>query len=184
MKNYIIPSKVVLKKSEKWVPKKWKPIYQEIVLLSSGGKSNGEIAKALGFSEQQISNILSSPQAKEEFKRINEKSRAKFEEDFSSRIERLSSRALDNMEKILFEEDYLEKAPIAMFDRSLSFMKSAGKLTGDSPKNIQTTNIVIGADVQSRLLEGLRKSNKVMELHGGFVGAGKLPQLPPAQDSE
>lgn len=173
MKSFILPKNVILKKSARWQPKKWKPIYEEIVLLSAGGKSNEEIAENLGYTSQQISNILGTPQAKETLSKISSRAREHFQVTFSERVEVLADRALSNMEKVLTEDKYLEAAPMAMFDRSLTFAKAAGKLSGDSPKNTQTTNIVIGSDVQRTLIEGLQKANKVLEVHGGYVSEKK-----------
>jgi len=184
-RSYIVPRRVLLKKNEKWTPKKWKPVYEEIVLLSAAGKSNEEIAKVAGYTPQQISNILNAPQAKLALEEIGVRAREKFGESFYDRIERLSQRSLDNMEKVLTKDEWLDAAPIAMFDRSLNFMKAAGKLTGDSPKEARTTNIIIGAEVQRTLLEGLQKANRVIEIHSSLneKGKGSLPQLPPPERS-
>lgn len=175
-----LTAKRVLTKPEKWVPKKWKPIYEEIVLRSAAGSSNEEIAVSLGYTTQQISNILNTPQAKEVLAGIGSRVREKFQESFGERIENLTLTALTNMEVVLKDETVREVAPLQMFDRSLSYLKAAGKLQGDSPKG-NTTNIVIGVDVQKNLLTGLQKANRVQEIYTQN-GPG-TSALPPPKNS-
>jgi hypothetical protein len=160
---------LLLKKREKWVPKKWKPKYENIVLFSASGKSNGEIAAAIGYTEQQVSNILNTPQALETLRRICSNAGSKFQQDFGARIESLTDVSLRNVENVLKNDSLLKNVPLAMFDRSITFLKSAGKLTGERVVQNNMTNIMIGADVQKALVTGLEKATRVMEIHGGTV---------------
>src|SRR6266850_7034341 len=48
----------------KWKPKRWHPVYEEIVLLGALGYANTEIAREKGFTKEHVSNVLNTPQAK------------------------------------------------------------------------------------------------------------------------
>ena len=155
-----------LRKSPKWVPKKWKPAYGTIVLLHVQALSNKEIGDKLGYSEQQISNILNCSEARKMKEKIATKLEEELLEQTNADLKSISRRAIHNIKQVIYSDDLLEKAPMAMFDRSAMFLKAVGTIKDpDAEKKSQQTNILIGNDVIANLIDGLTKANRVAERH-------------------
>ncbi len=154
-----------LRKSPKWIPKKWKPAYGTMVLLSVQGLSNKDIGDKLGYSEQQISNILNCSEAKKMKERIAANLEKDMMEDTAARLQAISRRSVHNIERVIFNDSLLENAPLAIFDRSERFLKAVGTLKDPESSKVQQNNIFIGNDIASILAEGLMKANRVNERH-------------------
>lgn len=154
-----------LRKSPKWSPKKWRPIYDKMVLLQVSGLSNKDIASTLGYTDQQVANILNTKEAEVFRLKISEAVNEKVLESIDAKIKRITVQSIDNVEAVIFNKDILEKAPLAMLDRSVNFLKAVGKLRGDVNDNRIQNNIIIGKDVEKSLLEGLERANRVAERH-------------------
>ena len=159
------PKRLILRKSPKWTPKKWKPIYEEIVLLSAAGKSNKDIGEFLGYSEQQISNILSCPAAMTKKEEIIVNVSAGFLESEGLELQKVARKCIERVSKVLFDDEIFEKAPLAIHDRSITFLKAVGKLQSGYEGTRVQNNIFIGKEVQRNLIDGLEKANRVQELH-------------------
>lgn len=157
--------RVSLKKPEKWVPKKWKPIYDRLVMAQVSGLDNKEIAEIFGYTPQQISNILTCSEAQALREKISENVNDHVMESIDAKLKRITVRAVDNIEKVIFDDNILEKAPLAILDRSERFLRSIGKLRGDVSDNKVNNTVIISNDVAKLLAEGLNKANRVHELH-------------------
>lgn len=156
---------VYLRKSPRWVPKKWKPIYDKMVLLQISGLNNKEIAQTLRYTEQQVANILNTNEAHNLRQKLSISVNEKVMETIDAKIKKITIRAVDNAEKVLFNDEVLDKSPLAMLDRSVNFLKAVGKLRGEVSDTKIHNTIVLGTDVQKTLLAGLEKANKVQEMH-------------------
>lgn len=170
---------------KKWSPKEWSPIYEAIVALSCTGLNNEEVGKRFGYGKQQVSNILNTPQAKKIRELIVNKLNKDNTATISARLERLNESALKHVEFVLDRPTEDFKNPLAIFDRSMAFLKSSGKVkTDEHMMNIaNTTNVtnnvigkamILNAGATELLSEGLKKANQVQVIHDGAIGNNKL----------
>lgn len=157
----------VLNQRKRWIPKRWDVHHEQMVLLSCAGVSNIAIAERFGYTPQAISMILNTPQAKTIKELVKVQSRKQLMETFTDRMEVLQERALSNIEKVINDDELLEKSPFSVVDRSMQLLKGVGKLIGEGAtinNNSQTVN-VIGEAAVNRLAEAIEKSNQVQRLH-------------------
>lgn len=158
---------------KRWTPKEWLPIYEAIVALSCTGLSNEEVGKRFGYGKQQVSNILNTPQAKKMRELINDKLRKDNIAGLTDRLDRMQEAAMKHIEHVLDRPSEDFKNPLAIFDRSLAFLKSSGKLASDTPAatiggnitNIRTA-MILSTPAAEMLNEGLTKANQVKVIHG------------------
>jgi hypothetical protein len=154
-----------IRKSIKWEPKVWRPIHEQIVYQHVLGKSNTEIAAEIGYTDQQVSNILNCTKGKQVKESLLEKGRSHFITETEKDQEAMVVAANGIIKKVLTNEDWVNKAPLAMFDRSIAYLKAVGKMTGDKIENKTQNNIFIGADVAKVLSDGLAAANEVIKRH-------------------
>ncbi len=172
---------------KKWIPKEWRPEYEAIVALSCTGLGNEEVGRRFGYGKQQVSNILNTPQARKMRELINIRLREANTNTLAERMDRMNDAALKHVEYILTTPTEAFKNPMAIFDRSLAFLKSSGVVRGESVQQSQNvTNIqqniktamILPHSSTNLLSEGLNKANEVMILHDGTIGhnaeSGKL----------
>lgn len=153
------------RKPARWQPKKWIPLYETMVGLSSMGRSNKYIAEVFGYTPQQVSNILTSDEAKLVLEVTVARIRDGATLTINSKLERLAERAVHNIETVLNDDNKLEQSPFAIVDRSMALLKGLKKLQGDSPtvevNNQQTFVTDKGAETIVRAIE---RSQQVKEL--------------------
>lgn len=166
---------------KKWEPKKWLPVYEAIVALSCTGLDNESVGKRFGYGKQQVSNILNTPQGKKLREIIAARIRDMNLLTLEDRMAFIQSSALKNVEKVITDEtgQIFEKAPLALFDRSLAFLKSSGALKGDQPippassplvGNVQKMSVmVVSSEAKALLNEGLARAAEVKQLHGNPI---------------
>ena len=167
------------KAHKRWEPKQWKPIYEAIVALSCTGLSNEEVGKRFGFGKQQVSNILNTPQGKKLREIIANRIREMNLLTLEERLAFMQKNALTNMDKVLADEDgrLLERAPLALFDRSMSFLKATGAMKGEQLPpasntlvgNAKTVNVLmapLSQEANALLREGISKAKEVEVIHG------------------
>lgn len=173
------------KAHKRWEPKQWLPVYEAIVALSCTGLSNEEVGKRFGYGKQQVSNILNTPQGKKLKELIANRIREMNLLTLEDRLAFMQKNALGNIDKVLADEDgkILERAPLALFDRSLAFLKSSGALKGDMPTqpasspmigNAKTVNVLmapLSQEANSLLREGLAKAQEVENIHANILPA-------------
>lgn len=159
---------------KRWVPKEWRPEYEAIVALSCTGLNNEEVGKRFGYGKQQVSNILNTPQAKKLRELIVNRLRDLNSITLGERMTALNEKALSRIEDTLNNDAIYERAPLAIFDRSFTFLKHAGvvkpELAPQHPMgggNVIGTMVNITSEAVKQLSEGLRKSNEVKVLHDG-----------------
>jgi hypothetical protein len=154
-----------LKPSKRWRPKKWIPIYDQMVAMHCVGESNKAIAERFDYTPQQVCNILGSEQAKIIKELVHRKVLSELE-DTGDRLKKIELAAIKNIERVISDEGMLESKPLAIFDRSMDILKGIGKLRGaDTPVN-QTNIFNIPAEHSAALASGIEKANEAMMLHG------------------
>ena len=169
---------------KRWEPKQWLPIYEAIVALSCTGLSNEDVGKRFGYGKQQVSNILNTPQGKKLKELIANRIREMNLLTLEDRMAFMQKNALGNIDKVLADEDgtIIQRAPLALFDRSLAFLKSSGALKGDIPQssgntlvgNAKTVNVVLSPEANQLLRDGLSKAKEVEVIHGNLIPAATV----------
>jgi hypothetical protein len=169
---------------KRWEPKQWLPIYEAIVALSCTGLSNEHVGKRFGYGKQQVSNILNTPQGKKLKELIANRIREMNLLTLEDRMAFMQKNALGNIDKVLADEDgtIIQRAPLALFDRSLAFLKSSGALKGDIPQssgntlvgNAKTVNVVLSPEANQLLRDGLSKAKEVEVIHGNLIPAATI----------
>lgn len=162
-----------LKPGKRWQPKKWLPIYDAMISLHCAGKSNKEIAETFDYTDQQVSNILCSDQAKAIIAQVALYVRNKVSETAAERMKRLEAAAIANIEHALTSPELKEKSPLAVADRSMAFLKGVGKLESGE-KRQQNNVIVIASEHSKQLVAGMNLADEALKLHGG-VEVRSLP---------
>jgi hypothetical protein len=170
------PEEEVIEKPKvpRWVPKVWKPIYQEIVMYHIMGYTNKEIAEATGFNHFHVGIILNSPQAEGAKDKAFERLQTLKLGQQKARIERLADKALDRIEEVLCNDDLAETNPFPMMDRAIKFAQSArtlqpsdGSITENTNNTMNIAGSVTAIAVPKELIEGLlagtKKANEVAQ---------------------
>lgn len=138
----------------RWEPKKWHPVYEEIVLLDALGYKNTEIAKEKGFTTVHISNILCTEQAKMLKEILVKRLRKKGVETFEQRLERYADKAMDRIEEVLENDEYAAKNPGGIFDRAITMLKATGKVKEPEKDGVRERVLMVPAE----MMEGLRRA--------------------------
>jgi hypothetical protein len=127
------------------------------------------------YTVQHISNILNVPEAV----RLQQESIERLREDHRSatttRVEKLHDKALGRIEDMIDSDEYFTRAPFAVVDRCMAFMKmtksSAGIVKDDPPAVGGGGTFIQNAMVMTKeaaevLAEGTRKADEVARLYG------------------
>lgn len=166
-----------LGKSKRWVPKKWDIIYDQMIVLSCLGQSHKVIGDQFGYGQQQVCNILNTDEAKRKKAAIIENVR-QTGVAVKDRLELLTTACFNNIEAALTDETIRAKAPLAVADRSMAFLKGMGKLDGDKPKEAEkVTNVFLGDSLAAKLVAGIEKANEAALLHNS--NGVEVRALPP-----
>lgn len=144
---------------KKWEPKEWRPQYEEIVIKSARGDSNKQLAHEYGCTPQHISNIITTPQAKEIRSRLVENIRNTGITQQERRMMVLD-KALERVEQYFFDDEEQSKRKGAMADRAMKFMSGMGSLKAENENNNIT---VIGDELGERLIRAITKADQVKE---------------------
>jgi len=165
-----------LKPGKRWVPKKWLPIYDQMVALHCLGLSNKAIAERFDYSDQQVCNILGTEQAKI-IKALAHKKVMSELEDTADKLKRIEMAAVANIERVITDASLLESKPLAIYDRSIKVLEGIGKLKGNESLASQTNIFNISAEHSKSLIDGMTKANEAAILHG----AVEVRTLPPSK---
>lgn len=166
----------------KWDPKEWHPTYDLAVMLSLT-KSNKEIAQFLGYSEQTISNILTSPTGLVKKAEVLQMGRDKLAGSLEARARQLTDLAVSRIHSILLDEDMMKKASTAFgaIDRALDVSRTFlpelnKKVAPTGPTNIINGNVTqvtqnvdkqlnLSVQHQEDILKGLDRLEEVKKIH-------------------
>ncbi len=157
----------------KWAPRRWKPLYDQMIILSVAGRNNKEIAEALDVTPVHVGNVLNCGQAKIILKALISKMRTEAISDITEIPTRLNA-SLDEASKRLLNyfknDDVAKSAPGAMADRAMKLLTGLGHLkTGDPNKQSNKLNIkkayFLGEEAYDRLSTAIEKSDRAQEVH-------------------
>ena len=156
---------------KRWVPKRWSPVYDQVVLLSVAGRSNTEIAKIFEFTPQHVSNIITTPQAALIRAEVSRKLRERAADTIPEKLEAAAAKAAQRVKDVIEDDDLFERSPFAVVDRSLKVLQATGYIKGEQDRApIRERTLVIPAELALRMLEGMARIDEAQK------------RLPPAQD--
>jgi len=155
-----------------WNPKRWHPVYEEVVLMDLMGYKNIEIARLKGFTVQHISNILQTEQASRLRELAIARQRALGTQTFEMRLERATERAMNRIESVLENDEYAEKNPGGIFDRSLKLLQSTKKVGKTDGTDVVNNVMVVPASSIAQMKEALAESDAVRARHQLMPGEG------------
>ncbi|KKN22421.1 hypothetical protein LCGC14_0915450 [marine sediment metagenome] len=154
----------------KWVPKEWKPVYEEIVSLDCMGVSQKEIAKQFNYTKVMISKICCTPQAKIFRRKVLEVLAERNKVFQTERFERTQVQAMERISSLMEDDKLFETDPFAVVDKAFKLLEKTRVLGGGESRG----NVNILGDVnmltQNAILEikdGLAKSREAKKLHSG-----------------
>lgn len=149
----------------KWNPKKWHPVYEDIVLQSCLGFSNIEIAKDRGYTPQHISNILNTPQATIIRTQLIKQIERKRSESIEARLEKLAYKAMDRIEDVMMNDEFANKEKLGIFDRSITVLKSVGKIKPEGGMTVNNNTMIISDEGLKRIEAAFKLSSDAEKLH-------------------
>lgn len=149
----------------RWNPKEWHPVYEEVVLLDCMGLSRSDIAVEKGFTEEHITSILKTEQAKIIRRIVEQKIREKHDFTVEQRLERLANKAMTRVEDVINNDKVAETNPLGLFDRAIVLLKATKKIAPEEPgTNIGKALIVTDA-AMDKLIKGMAVADEARRLH-------------------
>lgn len=174
-------------KFENYNPKRWHPEFDLFVIESVSGKSNEEIGRLHGYTAQHISNILSTPQAREIKERIRSSINTEFETNLKERFAKIGEKAIRHIESFIEDENSLaSKSPFMFVDRVVRIGQVVGSLGSENGKNNPIANTTINGNVNimttdqaKEISEALRRSKELdsVEIGDTIKDRDVLPRL-------
>jgi len=163
-----------------WNPKKWHPVYEEVIMLDIIGYKRTEIADMKGFTPAHITNICNSKRGEMIRELVTNKIRAtvleKSERTIEQRMEAVASKAVERIEAVIESDELAEKSPFAVFDRATTYLRSVGKIK-DPDRDNGSRPLMIPAESMKVLLDGIKVADEAKRLHSG-VTEGEYDHLP------
>lgn len=150
----------------KWNPKQWHPVYEEVVLMDCLGLARKDIALEKGFTEQHITNICGTPQAKIIRELFRKRMAQKYEGTIEDRLERITHKAMSRIEDVINDDKIAEKNPLGLFDRAITVLKSTNKIR-EAPPTVVEKQLVVTDEQMAQLIAGTKKADEAKRLHSG-----------------
>ena len=166
--------------SKKWDPKEWHPVYEQVVALSAAGWSNERVGNMVGLGKQQVSNILTSPKGKQKLQEYISTVANGAEKSLTARLSRIAEVTVTRVEDYFSNDELYMKAPGAMTDRSLKFLKGIGQLRDETAAPI--TNNITFKDAQIAVLASAMSRSREAKLLSGETD-GPLQNREDKEDS-
>lgn len=162
--------------TEKWQPKSWKPLYDEVVALHCINKSNIEIATLKNIGVQQVSNILTCDKGIEIKAQLIGGIRKKLGETLDTRVGNIIDKTISRTHDLLQNDEYFAKQPVMAIKMGLAVGRATGHLDSDAFKPgrdsnndsntiVNNTLNVIGESGISLLMQSLRNSDEAKRLN-------------------
>lgn len=165
---------------KRYSPKRWHPEFDLIVLKSISGRSNSEIAEEIGYSKQQVSNILSTVQAEEIKNRFRENLKENVELGLRETVEDINTKALRLIADFIQNKELNAEEPLAFIDRVIKITSVLNKdvmKTSEANKGTQVSVNNLQINHFSDLKESLKLSREVNEIHLDAIERSRAPKL-------
>lgn len=160
---------------KRWEPKRWELVYDMIVIASTCGMSNSEIAIKYGYGKQQVSNILNCEMARKVRAKVYVALQTAAQKQIPTTIDELQVDAINRIKDALRSEDLQKDAPLSLAQLSLKFLESTGKIAGKSAAALSiktgknSTVNVITAEAASDLKRGLERAREAEQINGASL---------------
>ncbi len=156
----------------KWIPKEWKPVYEQIVHLDCMGVSQAKIAAQFDYTPVMISKICCTPQAKIIRRKVLELLAEKNKVFQEERFGRTQVQAMERISAVMEDDELFMADPFSVVDRAFKLLEKTGRIGGRDKGDINvagdlTVNKVSNLS-QTAIVEikdGLAKSREAKELH-------------------
>src|SRR5437773_2028363 len=159
-------------KLTRWRPRKWEAMYEQIVILSTLGKSNVDLAAHFGYTPQHICNILASPEASLTRRRVLEVLRDSAHQGIDESMRDLEEQSIARLKTLMYDDELYNKSPFAVVDRGLQILKGVGRFkTGDEKLNVGKA-VFIDSESAKILREGITKADEAKRLNDGGTETG------------
>lgn len=154
---------------QKWQPKTWKPIHEEIVALDCAGAPHAMIAGKLNKTIQYVSRICNTPQAaiiKRHALATMVKTNKDFQED---RFTHMAAKAMERISDVLEDDQLAKDEPFAVVDKAFKLLTQTGVIgpkKEDGATHIHAKNVTVNNLKQTAIIEikeGLAKAAEVRE---------------------
>lgn len=157
-----------------WQPKKWKPLYDWVIVRHLVGETNKEIAEQCDLHEAHVGNIIRSLRGQEEIAKIRGK--GSFHKTVEAKLEHIKQKSIDRMVQFIDNDTAFEKNPIAATDRAINIAEklgSIGKNAKEEGNKVINNHVMIlnNPQVQDELTKALAFSATVRQLHSGEPAA-------------
>ncbi len=165
-KGEVRPARIV-----KWIPKEWKPVYEQIVSLDCMGVPQKKIAEQFNYTPVMISKICTTPQAKIIRRKVLELLAEKNKVFQEERFNRTQVRAMERISEFIEDDDLYGKDPFAVVDKAFKLLEKTGAIGSKNKAgdvNVQGDLNVMNTLSQTAILEikdGLAKARESKELH-------------------
>lgn len=152
-------------------PKKWEAWMTALVISSTAGKANKELAEIYEISETHVSNLLSTEQA-HNIKLELKKALLKESPEIADRMVKVSEKAFTRMEEFLENETLAKNSPMNYTDRAMKIFQmtypsahQAEEKQESNVTNIQNNVFITQPEILERINEGLKTSNEIAVIH-------------------
>lgn len=152
------------KLKKRWQPKRWEPMYDQMVALSCTGMSNTLIAARFKYTPQQVCNILTSENGKIIKALVSKHIQESLMFDAKTRMSQIENKATEIVHATLHNNDLYEKSPLAMYDRAIKFLEGRGSLESPEQK-VANRALAIPSDLAAKLISGMVAANEAAKLH-------------------
>lgn len=150
----------------RWVPRRWEAKYDQIVLAATLGlSSNKELAETHGYTPQQISNILNTPQAAKIRKAVHDKIQKDISSDLPMRLERVAAKSVERLENLVNNDAIAENKPMEIGHLALKILSGVGKMKGDNHDRPTSNTFIFASGDIADLKNAIALSDEASKMH-------------------
>lgn len=169
------PDELIDTPSKRWIPKKWHPVYEVIVMMHVMGLDNKTIATRYNYTPQQVSNIINTPHAEVIKKLAIERVRHSSLNTIETKLDAVVAKAAERVAAVINDDALFASNPFQVMDRSMKVLESKGYIASDkkpegNTTNIQNNFIALPNPSLDKLTAALNESDKVKQLNDPNFG--------------
>jgi hypothetical protein len=150
----------------KWQPKRWEAMHEQMVLMSTLGRSNVAIAEAFGYTPQHVCNVLNTPQADIIRRRVLNTLRESAVKQIDGSLEDLADQSIVRLKQVMYDDDLFSKSPFAVVDRGISVLRGIGKLRAENAPGVNVKNAIFMTPEDAKTLhDGMTRADEAKRLN-------------------